>query len=322
MTFYDQNLNLLPNYDAIDWGPGVGNFDEQAKHSQLIYYFKHRLSGQRVCICNNKFNAEFINSSDVDLVLVNRSDHPYPDKIVPLTKPYIFLDSNFNQDNYHPYHLLYSAYHAKFDTVDFTGTRPFKVSFINRNARHTRIYALLKLLDKPYSPDVKINWFKLGDDNQPIPEYEILVRQIGKDLTDNFFSIEDKFPEYIPRSESELCSEIGDFTSSYLNIVAEASCEDIGFLTEKTYKPIRAGQLFLMQGPPGTIGYLRSRGFDTFDDFLDHNKYDNEPDWQKRTDIMLELLDKVYNRIEDYFLATVDRRVNNQLKLIEHAQIF
>jgi hypothetical protein len=315
MPFYDKDLNLLPDYDAIDWGPGVGNFNEQAKHSQLVYYFKHRLLGQHVCICNNSFDTELVNQSDVDLVLVNRSDHPYPDDVIPTTKPYIYLASNFNKDNYHPYHLLYSGYHAKFDTVDFVGTRPYIASLINRSTRFTRIYALLKLLDKSYNK-IKINWFRLSDNNQPVPEYAVLVEQIGKSFADKFFDIDRAFPDYVVRPESELCSEISDFTSGYLNIVAEASCEDNGFLTEKTYKPIRAGQLFLMQGPPGTIAYLRSQGFDTYDDFLDHNLYDTEPDWQKRTDIMLGILDKVYNRIEDYFLATADRRIKNQQRLV------
>jgi glutaredoxin len=330
MTFYDKDLIQLPEYDKIDWGPGWGNFGEQAKNSQLVYYFKNTFFDKDVCICNNKeFNPTIINNSNVDLVLFNLSDHPYENddnmiawnrNLSQITKPYIELKSNFKNTDYYPYHLFYSAYHAKFDTVDFDSTRQYTISYINRSTRFTRIYLLLKLLEKSYD-DIKINWFKLSDSNQPIPDSTVLAEQIGKNLADEFFDIEHTFPDYLPKSEYQLCSDISDFTSSYLNIVTEARCDDIGYLTEKTYKPIRAGQLFLMQGPPGTVSYLRSIGFDTFDDLLDHDKYDHEPNWQKRTDLMLSVLDRAYSHIEDYFLSTASRRLKNKEWLCNNAGI-
>jgi hypothetical protein len=160
----------------------------------------------------------------------------------------------------------------------------------------------------------------LSNNNTPLPDYRDLVDKIGQDFADKFFSTQNNFPEYDPKPESELCSSIEDFTTSYLNIVTEARCDDIGYLTEKTYKPLRAGQLFLIQGPPGTIAYLRSQGFDTFDDLLDHDKYDNELDWKKRTDLMLSVLDKAYSHIEDYFLSTIERRLKNKTRLAEFSK--
>jgi hypothetical protein len=62
------------------------------------------------------------------------------------------------------------------------------------------------------------------------------------------------------------------------------------FITEKTWKPIAAQQLFLVFGNPGTIHALRQLGVDVFDDIIDHS-YDLEADWKLR-------LDKIYNSLE------------------------
>jgi len=47
------------------------------------------------------------------------------------------------------------------------------------------------------------------------------------------------------------------------------------FITEKTYKPFFMGHPFVVLGHPGTIKRVRDKGFDVFDDIIDH-KYDLE----------------------------------------------
>jgi hypothetical protein len=70
------------------------------------------------------------------------------------------------------------------------------------------------------------------------------------------------------------------FNDSYLNLVIETHMDVDGsdgiFLTEKTFKPIKHGQLFLMFGAAGSIQILRDYGYKVFDDVIDHS-YDNEP---------------------------------------------
>ena len=66
--------------------------------------------------------------------------------------------------------------------------------------------------------------------------------------------------------------------NSYCNIVMETHF-DIGgsgtFLTEKTFKPIKHGQLFFVVGPAGSLQVLRDLGYRVFDSVLD-NSYDLE----------------------------------------------
>jgi hypothetical protein len=67
------------------------------------------------------------------------------------------------------------------------------------------------------------------------------------------------------------------YTNSYCNIVFETVFDADGsggtFLTEKTFKPIKHGQAFVVVAPAGTLQTLRSLGYRTFDRVID-NRYD------------------------------------------------
>jgi hypothetical protein len=67
------------------------------------------------------------------------------------------------------------------------------------------------------------------------------------------------------------------YTNSYFQIVIEthfdADQSSGTFITEKTWKPIKFGQPFVIIGPAGTLATLRAAGYCVFDDVLD-NTYD------------------------------------------------
>lgn len=73
--------------------------------------------------------------------------------------------------------------------------------------------------------------------------------------------------------------------NSYCNIVLEthfdADQSGGAFLTEKTFKPIKHGQLFFVAGPAGSLQVLRDLGYRVFDHVLD-NSYDLEQDHTQR----------------------------------------
>jgi len=77
-------------------------------------------------------------------------------------------------------------------------------------------------------------------------------------------------------------------TNSYCNIIVEThfDADQSGgvFLTEKTFKPIKHGQMFFIAGCAGSLQTLRELGYKTFDHVLD-NSYDLETNstarWQK-----------------------------------------
>ena len=73
--------------------------------------------------------------------------------------------------------------------------------------------------------------------------------------------------------------------NSYCNVVMEThfDADQSGgvFLTEKTFKPIKHGQMFFIAGPAGSLQVLRDLGYCVFDSLLD-NSYDLEPDHTQR----------------------------------------
>jgi hypothetical protein len=75
------------------------------------------------------------------------------------------------------------------------------------------------------------------------------------------------------------------YTNSYCNIVFETVFDADGsggtFLTEKTFKPIKHGQPFVVVAPPGTLQVLRSLGYRTFDSAID-TSYDTITDNTQR----------------------------------------
>jgi hypothetical protein len=68
--------------------------------------------------------------------------------------------------------------------------------------------------------------------------------------------------------------------NSYCNIVLESQFDvdqSSGcFITEKTFKPIKHGQMFFVAGGAGSLQALRDLGYRVFDGVLD-NRYDQEP---------------------------------------------
>jgi hypothetical protein len=75
------------------------------------------------------------------------------------------------------------------------------------------------------------------------------------------------------------------FSNSYCHIVLEThfDADQSGgtFLTEKTFKPIKHGQMFFVAGPAGSLQTLRDLGYRTFDGILD-TSYDWDTDNTRR----------------------------------------
>lgn len=74
-------------------------------------------------------------------------------------------------------------------------------------------------------------------------------------------------------------TKMSHYTDSYCNIVLETHFDADGsggaFLTEKTFKPIKFGQPFVIVGAPGSLQALKDLGYRTFDHAID-NSYDLE----------------------------------------------
>jgi hypothetical protein len=106
------------------------------------------------------------------------------------------------------------------------------------------------------------------------------------------------------------------FDDAYCHLVLEtlydAEQSNGAFLTEKTFKPIRHAQPFVVFGTANTLTTLRELGYHVYDNFLD-NSYDLETDNTKRFQKTLLTLEKLnsYN-LHDFYISCRDQIIHNQ----------
>ena len=125
------------------------------------------------------------------------------------------------------------------------------------------------------------------------------------------------------------------FSNSYLNLVLEThlDADHSGgtFLTEKTFKPIKNSQLFVIFGPAGSVKQLKKMGYKTFDHVVNHDydRIENNTDrWQaamKEAErlILHEHLHSLYVESEQdilhnqrLFLRSKSNRLNSLLQKV------
>jgi len=106
------------------------------------------------------------------------------------------------------------------------------------------------------------------------------------------------------------------YTQSYCHIVLEthfdADQSGGAFLTEKTFKPIKHGQPFVIVGPAGSLQALRDLGYKTFDHVID-NRYDLETNNTRRWQMILDSIRQINSQDPDaWFASCLDDICHNQ----------
>ena len=185
-----------------------------------------------------------------------------------------------------------------------TDKKTHKVSCLNNSARPHRILNWLENKDTP-----GIFWSMHND--PALLEHDM-------ELTDQEWQDWDSLRMKLParthdnrgvRVDADILHEA--YTDSYINFVTESTTCDKIFITEKTWKPIASGQLFLILGNAGIIKHLRDLGIDCFDDIIDHS-YDSVEDPRERTFKVKESLDKLLKQdLYNINLLTKQRRTKN-----------
>ena len=114
------------------------------------------------------------------------------------------------------------------------------------------------------------------------------------------------------------------YTDSYCHIVLEthfdADQSGGAFLTEKTFKPIKHGQPFVIAGAPGSLQALRDLGYRTFDHVID-NSYDLEIDNTRRWQKVLQVIQQIQDQDPDtWFASCLDDVIHNQQHFLASKQ--
>lgn len=110
------------------------------------------------------------------------------------------------------------------------------------------------------------------------------------------------------------------FANAYCNIVMETHFDADGcsgtFLTEKTFKPIKHGQMFFIAGPAGSLQLLRNQGYRVFDGVLD-NRYDTNVSSTARWEMLCQAIAKAKPNLPQLFEAARADIEHNQRLFVQ-----
>jgi len=97
------------------------------------------------------------------------------------------------------------------------------------------------------------------------------------------------------------------------DIVQESIVSDTSiFITEKTWKPILFSIIFVPHGTRGMIGWLKSQGFETYDELYD-SSFDSLP-YEKRYPAMLTEIEKLINlSLDDWNQIYNDKEMTQKI---------
>lgn len=193
-----------------------------------------------------------------------------------------------------------------FDIVPLGDEKKYLIGCLNGTPRPHRISNLLILMKKPYWPQCCTSFFASG--GRPSDPGAV---KLNTDEIEFWNQIEPRLPLLGSNRYSEI--NLPSITDSYVNLVTETTVRADIFLTEKIWKPVAAGQLFVTLGNPGSMAFLQSQGVDTFSDIIDHSHYDNETHWRVRLKRLHEVLDALVTQdLASIYKYTHQRRQQNQ----------
>lgn len=266
------------------------------------------------------------------LVIANLSIHNWDERIQKMC--YDLLDEhgvNFihmtNEPSEHqqrprtyfyPYHLYEGPDELTWPEFDPKHVdKKFLVSSLNGVPRPHRIQTYMMLRKKSYYDQCLVNFhgrnMRWGGETRGDDE------PVDPDLWEEWLTVKSALPEF---EQDQIWKDVCHpaYTDSYINLVTETTVTPRIYLTEKTWKPIGCGQLFLFVSNPGTVAHLRNMEVDCFDDYIDHNYYDSELDFKTRLRKMYEILDDLVTQdLRQIYIDTQDRRAANRQKFFDSA---
>lgn len=174
---------------------------------------------------------------------------------------------------------------------------------LNRVARYHRCELMQKIINNNLLTKGFNTW---ADCYGALLEYE--HKKPGATIRNQTFDILD-VPNIIEANPTNQIP-IKYCESSFIYINTETHYDnEVLFISEKTYKPISIGMPFITLGNPGTLEFLRHRGFVTFSDWLDES-YDLDMHIDQRVDVVIK-------NIKSILKLTTSQRVQMRQEMQE-----
>lgn len=198
------------------------------------------------------------------------------------------------------------------------GVRKYKLSCLNRMYRPHRAYFIFWLTTRCYFHDLLITHRDkvcAYTNNQMEPlTHDWFTREFDEDQRLLLSTADLNFKDcWDPKINSNDHSWIHPaFSDTYLNVVTESVVDPGIYFSEKTFKPLAAGQLFVVLGNKNSVRQLSQYGIECFFKDLDNHNYETSDCWIERANQLLALLDSIYYNIEDIYWQNIREIKHNQ----------
>jgi hypothetical protein len=222
--------------------------------------------------------------------------------------PYIILTSDPTQNQgklcYNPQLLSTVKRGSKFN-LDIESPRPYKFCSLNGNSHAHRIWLYFNLLNQLDS--CWLTFHNCPGDPVELAELDPTLIKLAAELP------------VTKATTTHLTNQHPAYAQAYVDICTETMMRnDVVIISEKTWKSIVSGQLFLIAGGPGTIKQLRNWGVDVFDDIIDHS-YDEPGTWQERIAKFAGSVKKLQALdLDDIWTQTISRRTANRSLVVSN----
>ena len=179
----------------------------------------------------------------------------------------------------------------------------------NRQPRHHRLRFMIDLYDNGMIYDGLISLDRIIYPlPYPVPE------ETNFFFRNNTPFMIDSMPELRFNLACNITTE--DFERTFVSVVTETLVDDgTLFFSEKIWKPIMVGHPFLLYGNQGSLKYLKSIGYKTFNRWWDES-YDDETNHYKRLEMIynlcMSILSKSDTELSEILLEMTDNLIHNR----------
>lgn len=237
----------------------------------------------------------------------------------------IYLTSNFDDRNYKntiffPYFFYRSNLLYNNIKTNIQSKKNNLISCLNRKPASHRLYTIYKILNSQLKHKIMFSAHGL----------ECPYSKKMFDLDKDFSDLPQHVIDYLKKQNLQIPAFQGDngndfnnpgnpgdhtwlhpaFSDTYLNIITETT-HSRSFLSEKSFKPLAAGQLFLIVGGSETNEAFKFLGFETFDNPFNFHNYLNYKHFIDRIDKMFDLLENI-DIVEQLYFENIHALEYNQ----------
>ncbi len=341
------NADLTPGFQFVHNSHNMRSFQSWT----LCHTFKKIDLPYKICAVNNtaclrhcdeveitEESIDRINASTVDIVLYLNCDHIHEKSIRDMEllalckKTVIVIDhavsNKINLTNYPTivYHMWATFMVQVNETTPslLKNQRNYIFSSLINKARYERIANIVEFEKAGYYNNRSLVTFNLLEEKWWSSRQQLWLSNMYPEMYNWFvnnmipkipFRTTDDISLYDGSWQGLFSYENSAYTDAYVNVCCETNYGN-PFLSEKIFKPMLTNQLCIAVGGQGMMSMLNNLGFDTFDDIIDHSRYDNS-----ETNTRVADVHKVLSEIQHYdwpsiYQATEARREYNRQKLL------